>query len=348
MYVKTISVIIVLLFLCTTVAFAAPKICIDPGHGGSSPGAVGNGYNEKDLNLATALKFKTWLNLDTQDTGGGYNWKVLMTRTTDTDVSLAARSSYANSNNVSRFISIHHDANTNSSANGSSTFIYTSVGSTTQDLGEKVHSELIRHGKLKDRGLRKADFHVLRETSMSAVLTENGFITNAGDAGIISKSSWQNEVAEGFMHALQRHYGKKAYTPSSSVAHIVDNGNSGFYASSNWGSAAWSSDKYGSNYRFRGTEAVHDVASWQVDISQAGNYKVYAWWTAYSDRADAAPYIIGHSSGSSKVYKNQSINGGQWNLLGTYWFDPGKNDVLLSCWTNEGKKVIADAIKWQK
>jgi dipeptidyl aminopeptidase/acylaminoacyl peptidase len=84
--------VIVVVFFAAT-ALAAPKVCIDPGHGGSDPGAVGNGLEEKDLNLATALKMKNWLNLDTQDTGGGYNWKVLMTRTTDTYVSLPARSS---------------------------------------------------------------------------------------------------------------------------------------------------------------------------------------------------------------------------------------------------------------
>ena len=164
----------------------------------------------------------------------------------------------------------------------------------------------------------------------------------------MSKSSWQNEVAKGFMHALQRHYGKSAYTPSSSVTHIVDNSNSGFSASSSWGSATWSSDKYGSSYRYRYTDAVSDPASWKVNISQAGNYKVYAWWTAASDRTGSAPYIIEHSSGSSVVYKSQKSKGGQWNLLGTYWLYAGNNNVLLSCWAEKGDKVVADAIKWQK
>jgi N-acetylmuramoyl-L-alanine amidase len=335
--------------LYTTVAFAAPKICIDPGHGGSDPGATGFGLEEKELNLDKALKLRDWLDLDTQDTAGGHDWEeVLMTRTTDTDVSLAARSSYANSNGVDRFISIHHDAFSDSSANGSSTHLYPEAGSTTEDYGQKVHEELISHGELKDRGVRYNNFHVLRETSMPAVLTEGGFISNQSDASIISKASWQDEVAKGFLHALQRHYGEDAYTPSSAESHVVDNRDTGFAASSNWESATWSSDKYGSSYRFRRTNEVNDSATWQVNLSEAGNYNVYAWWTEASDRTDAAPYIIDHSSGSSVVHKNQKSNGGRWNLLGTYWFNPGKNDVQLSCWGSDGNKIIADAIKWQK
>lgn len=348
MYLRIVSLcgFVVVLFAAT--ALAAPMVCIDPGHGGSDPGAVGNGLEEKDVNLATALKMKNWLNLDTRDTGGGYSWKVLMTRTTDTDVSLAARSSYANANGVDRFFSIHHNANESSSPSGSSTHLYLSVGSTTEDFGAKTQEELVAHGKLKNRGVEHNNFHVLRETSMPAVLTENGFITNSSDAAIISKASWQNEVAKGFMHALQRHYGKSAYTPSNAVSHIVDNSGSGFTASSNWEAATWSSEKYGSSYRYRYTDEVSDPASWQVNIAEAGNYKVYAWWAAASDRTDAAPYIIEHSSGTSVVYKNQKNEGGQWSLLGTYRLDSGNNNVLLSCWAGGGDKVIADAIKWQK
>jgi hypothetical protein len=224
------------------------------------------------------------------------------------------------------------------------------VGSTTKDFGTKTQEELIAHGKLKNRGVEYNNFHVLRETSMPAVLTENGFITNSSDASTFSKASWQNEVAKGFLHALQRHYGKSAYTPSSTTAtsYIVDNSSSGFSASSNWGAATWSSAKYGSSYKFRYTDSVSDPASWQVNISEAGNYKVYAWWTSAGDRTDNAPYLIEHSSGTSVVYKDQTSKGGQWNLLGTYWFYSGKNTVSLSCWAGGGDKVIADAVKWQK
>ncbi len=348
MNLRRISLGFLLLLLSATLAVAGPKICIDPGHGGSDPGAVGNGLYEKNLNLDTALKMKDWFNLDTQDAAGGYDWQILMTRSSDVYVSLAARTSYANSNNVDRFFSIHHDANTSTSANGSTTYLYLTVSSTTQDLGNKTHAELIDHGGLSDRGVRNANFHVLRETSMPAVLTEDGFITNASDAGYISDPAWQSEVSKGFLHALQRHYGMSAYTPGNSSAHIVDNSSSDFFASANWDTATWSSEKYGSNYRYRITEAINDTATWQVTIPQAGNYSVYAWWTAASDRTTAAPYMVEHASGTTTVYKDQSSNGGQWNLLGTFWFDPGRNDLLLSCWTTPGEKVVADAIKWQR
>jgi N-acetylmuramoyl-L-alanine amidase len=346
--VKAIGLCVVI-FLCSAIsALAVPKICIDPGHGGSDSGAVGNGLYEKNLNLSTAKKMKAWLDKDTKDSNGGNAWQVLMTRNQDAYVSLAARSSYANSNRVSRFFSIHHDS-WNAGANGSGTFIYTSTGSTTTDLGNKVQQELVQHGGLKDRGLRRANFHVLRETSMPAVLTENGFISDAGDAQKISNPSWQDNVAKGFLHALQRHYGKNAYTPSTGgESHIVGNESSNFSATSNWRPATWSSQKNGASYHFRKSASVHDPAKWEVDIEQAGYYKVYAWWTSAGDRSSRAPYIVGHSSGQSTVRKNQQADGGKWNSLGTYWLNSGKNSVSLSCWAPEGAKVIADAIKWQQ
>ena len=61
-----------------------------------------------------------------------------------------------------------------------------------------------------------------------------------------------------------------------------------------------------------------DVATWTFTVPKAGRYAVYAWWWADERRPGNVPYIIRHLAGSSTVRVSQRVNGGQWNLLGTY------------------------------
>jgi|GEM_PF-1838620 len=77
------------------------KIVIDPGHGGTEPGAIANGYKEKDINLPLSLKVKDLLK--------DY-CEVIMTRTSDIDMSLSARAKVAKDNNADLLLSLHHNA----------------------------------------------------------------------------------------------------------------------------------------------------------------------------------------------------------------------------------------------
>jgi hypothetical protein len=133
------------------------------------------------------------------------------------------------------------------------------------------------------------------------------------------------------------------------VSVIVDNASSNFSASSNWWTSTSVSGYYGTNYHTRATAAVSDPAKWTVTLPSDGTYDVYAWWTAGSNRAPSAPYIITHSGGNATVNVNQQVNGGQWNLLGTWNFYQGTAvRVQLSCWTTTGYYVVADAVKFVK
>jgi len=116
-------------------------------------------------------------------------------------------------------------------------------------------------------------------------------------------------------------------------------------ASSSWSVGTSATDKYGPDYRFRGTGAVSDPATWNWTAPQAGNYEIYAWWSQGSNRSATAPYVISRSGGSSTVYRNQQSGGGSWQSLGTFAINAGANSVMLSCWTTAGYVVIADAIK---
>ena len=144
------------------------KICIDSGHGGSDSGAVGvNGLLEKTYNLNLGLKIRDILK--------NYNVDVVLTRSTDEFISLEKRVDISNKNKCDLFISIHCNAHTNSESNGFETYSYTG----NSELQKLIHKNILnRIPSLKDRGIKKASYYVLKYTKAKAVLIECGFITN--------------------------------------------------------------------------------------------------------------------------------------------------------------------------
>jgi N-acetylmuramoyl-L-alanine amidase len=188
------------------------RIVIDPGHGGSDPGASGNGLVEKDLNLDVALRLRDLLEADTVDVSGGGNWTVQMTRSTDVFISLQGRVNQANAWPADRFVSIHHNSFSSPSANGTETYSF-QENTFSADLRDKVQQELVTALGLTDRGSKTANFFVLSQTNMPAILSEGGFVTNPGDAAVLANPSARQSAAEAHLFGLQRHYGIPAYLP---------------------------------------------------------------------------------------------------------------------------------------
>ncbi|MEP6664158.1 MAG: N-acetylmuramoyl-L-alanine amidase, partial [Verrucomicrobiota bacterium] len=133
------------------------------------------------------------------------------------------------------------------------------------------------------------------------------------------------------------------------VTITVDNSDPGFsVVGSSWSVNNYATDRLGADYRYHTTAAISEPATWTADLT-AGTYKVYAWWPAGSNRSSSAPYIVYHTGGSTVVSVDQKVNGGKWNLLGTFTLADGANDVSLSCWTSPtGEFVMADGIRWIK
>jgi N-acetylmuramoyl-L-alanine amidase len=173
------------------------KLYLDPGHGGSDPGATGNGLSEKDVTLDIALKIRSIL-VDQYA-----NVEVLMSRTGDTTKGLNQRTNEANSWGADFYLSIHINAG---GGTGYEDYIYSTLSdsSRTAQYQDIIHAEVIKLNQLGDRGQKKANFHVLRETSMDALLSENGFIDNAHDAGLMKQASWRQNVAQGHANGIAR------------------------------------------------------------------------------------------------------------------------------------------------
>lgn len=314
--------------------FSGTKICIDPGHGGSDPGAGGYGLYESSTNLDISLRAQNLFQLD--------GATVIMTRTSDVDVSLQGRCDIANNAGADRFECSHCNAY-DGSAYGTETYCWASGSSTSFDLRDKIHPQMVSQMGTYDRGTKTANYYVLINTSMPAILAEVAFIDNASDNAKLASSSYRQAAAKAYLYGTQVHYGMTAHDPVTEV--IVDNGSAGFSASSNWSTGSSSTDKYGSDYRYRSTQATSDAATFTPSLTYSGNYAVYAWWPAGSNRSSSAPYIIHYNGGTQTVTVNQQSNGGQWNYLGTWSFTNG-NNVQLSCWAPTGYNVIADAVKF--
>jgi RHS repeat-associated protein len=90
--------------------------------------------------------------------------------------------------------------------------------------------------------------------------------------------------------------------------------------------------------------AAPNTATWTPNVAQAGQYEVYARWTASTNRASNATYTVTHASGQTSVPVNQQANGGAWNLLGTFTLNPGTAHIIALTDQANGY-VIADAIR---
>ena len=125
---------------------------------------------------------------------------------------------------------------------------------------------------------------------------------------------------------------------------ILDNSDAVFSTVGNWPSSKFVSGYYGSDYQYSSKGDGSSTATWQFNIATTGNYAVEAQWAADPSRATDAPYTL-YNNGSfvARVTKNQQIDGGQFNPLGSYNLAAGTLEVVLD--NNASGYVIADAVQ---
>lgn len=319
-------------------AFAAtPKIYIDPGHGGTDPGAVGNSLQEKALTLAISLKTRDILKAN-------YSVDVRMSRTTDATVSLTARTNDANAWGADIFVSIHINSG---GGTGFESYRYTSASAGSVRLQGLLHSKILTATRaissVTDRGQKAANFHVLRETAMPAVLTENLFIDTAYDAGLLKRADFINATANGHAQGIAAYFGLS----SGGFSTVVDNASSRFTASSGWTTSTAGTQKHEGDFRTAAPNTTTSDAAWyKVAIPATGTYNVDVWHPADAGYNNATPYIVAAAGGNQTVVVNQRSGGGAWRNLGSFTLNAGDYDVVgVSRWTSGTGQVIADAIR---
>ncbi|CQR47606.1 Sporulation-specific N-acetylmuramoyl-L-alanine amidase [Paraliobacillus sp. PM-2] len=173
------------------------KIFIDPGHGGGDPGASANGLLEKDITLKIALQLRKMLQENYKDT------EVRLSRINDETKSLTQRTDEANRWNADYLLSVHINAG---GGEGFESYIWNGDyrrKSSTDKLRTTIHRTIVKQLDWRNRGTKEANFHMLRESKMPAVLTENGFIDNAKEAKRMKTDDWIKEVAEAHASGLE-------------------------------------------------------------------------------------------------------------------------------------------------
>ena len=155
------------------------KFFFDPGHGGRDPGAIGSNSKEAENVLKVALALEKKLKAQGHE--------VKLSRRTDTYLTLTQRANLANAWGADVFISLHDNSGVNKSATGFETFIFNGqVSANTIKLQQHMHKTIAKGIGLRDRGLKRANFAVLRQTEMPALLIEYGFISNLNDEKVIA------------------------------------------------------------------------------------------------------------------------------------------------------------------
>lgn len=192
-------------------------IVTDPGHGGRDMGATGFGLCEKDV----VLKIAKLIN----DHFGNYEGvTVSLTRWDDRFLELSERADFANHKKCDLFLSIHNNA-ASSSACGFESFIYTGAGSKTAAYQNVIHRQIMnylsKHG-IRDRGQKRVNFAVLRETSMPAVLIENLFITNQKENQLLRDPQFLDGLAEAIVAGVANIFGLKKKQPKPMYRITVD------------------------------------------------------------------------------------------------------------------------------
>ena len=194
------------------------KVCIDPGHGGYDPGTVGNGLVEKNLTLDICLKLKPLLEHN--------GIIVILTRDGDfapghlegnPNSELRARVDIAEKNKVDLFVSIH----VNVGGGSGEEILIVGKGGHAEIAANKVLPFLASAGSWANRGVKTQNVLVLRETSMPAILTENGFIDSVADATKLKDPNFRGALAVAHAKGICDYFGIQ-FKPDILYREILD------------------------------------------------------------------------------------------------------------------------------
>ena len=238
--------------LARQLGLGVSRIVIDPGHGGSDPGAQANGVTEAAVVLDIALRLEKLLKAQP-------GFEVVLTRRTNVAVPLERRTEIANQEQADLFLSIHANSSPRRQTAGVETYFLNLATdreaeavaarenassdqsmhtlpqlvraitnnnkiAESRELATSVQASLVRRLKgrneqFKDLGVKQAPFVVLIGAQMPSVLAEVAFLTNRAEAGLIRQGAYRQQVAQALCDAILRYSAslKKVATVTASA-----------------------------------------------------------------------------------------------------------------------------------
>lgn len=205
-----ISTVALVIALTPTLAFADSnvRLMIDPGHGGTDPGAVGNGIAEKDMNFQISQKV-----LKAAQRQG---WHVGMTRARDRFIPLTSRSAFSNKWEATAFVSIHSNS-VGPRAQGNMTI---HRGGRSGVLGQDIMNRIQRLTPYNDIGNRRdvRGLAVLKTAKAPAVIVEVLSVSSAPEAATLKDPVMQSKYAEAIVMGVADYHGLKYKAPMPTKA----------------------------------------------------------------------------------------------------------------------------------
>lgn len=185
-------------------ALKGKVVILDPGHGGKDVGAVGlGGTYEKDVNLSVALKMKEELK----------KWGAIpvLTREIDTFAmdELGDRVRFGTRNKGDVFVSLHSDAALNRAAKGFTVYYFEPKGEKDCLLARLTRESLKGTMQTQDRGIRSANFYVVKRNPLPSILIEMGFISHVEEEKALMDFDYQRDVVEGTVQGLAHYFAQE-------------------------------------------------------------------------------------------------------------------------------------------
>ncbi|MDU5164907.1 MAG: N-acetylmuramoyl-L-alanine amidase, partial [Actinomyces sp.] len=335
---------------------AGITIAIDPGHGGSDPGAIANGLREKDLTLAVSLALKE--ELESYD-----GVRVVMTRTTDTRPSentgadLSSRVDMAAAADADALVSIHFNSGSPIAKGaevwyGNSSSYNYATHTQGRTLSNAIQKQLTSLG-LADRGIKTrdnpyydypdgstGDYYAIirqaREENMTGIIVEHAFVTSASDAALLHDANFVRSLGIADATGIAQAYGlsKGTWRADGDSWSFISNGTAktGWFSTGGrwyWAGAdkrtirGWSTIN-GRRYFFDDSTAM--VTGWKQEDGK--------WYYLRPDGDMATGWV--KDGGSWYFLGSDGVMATGWLKDGNNWYWLRANGAAAIGWANVG------------
>ena len=176
-------------------------IVLDAGHGGKDPGAVNGSLYEKTIAFDVTRRAEAYLR-------SKYNYEVRLTRSTDVYLTLNERVQAAKTLRGDLFVSIHVNAAGTSAAKGLETYYssYSAHSARSRVLAANIQSNLSgKMSAMSNRGVKTANYYVIRYNTMPSALVELGFISSPTDLTYLQSAASRQRMAEGVAEGIAQY-----------------------------------------------------------------------------------------------------------------------------------------------
>jgi N-acetylmuramoyl-L-alanine amidase/PKD repeat protein len=293
------------------------KVYIDAGHGGSDPGAIGFGLNEKDANLDIALRLKSKLEAN--------GFIVVMTRTNDSYSTLDERVNKANSSGADIFLSIHNNAALSQYAHGTETYWCSNGVSGSNQFANLVQNNLVSQIGRANRGVKTANFRVIKYTQMVAALVECAFVSNPTESDLLKTADFREKCSVGLFNAIVAfskgidkstgNYSNSSSNNSSGFTVKIDKPENNFIASQDFTISGWAAD-------LKNSPPIKLVKVEFYKGSERNNNNLLGSVTSFKDNILGATGII--NGGWENTIEISKLDEGE-NIIYVYAYDKDNN-----------------------